>query len=83
MVGKDASGTVTYSTITHLPDGTVNPVDSTTAPVIAPDLLQFRRRWAVEKDAPVTGVRRITVGVTLTSPAGGPPVNFQMSMVRP
>src|SRR3954447_8034968 len=83
MVGKNPGGTVTYSTITHSPDGTVTPVTSTTAPVTAPDLLQFKRRWAVEKDTPVTGVRRITVAVTLQSPAGGPPVNFQMSMVRP
>jgi prepilin-type N-terminal cleavage/methylation domain-containing protein len=83
MVGKDAGGTVTYSTITHQPDGTVTPETTTTAPVTSPDQLQFKRRWAIEKDTPVTGVRRITVAVTLQSPAGGPPVNFQMSMVRP
>jgi hypothetical protein len=55
---------------------------STTQPDPAPDTLQFRRRWVIEKDSPVTGVRRVTVAVLLTSPAVGN-VNFQMSMVRP
>jgi hypothetical protein len=44
--------------------------------------MQFKRRWVIEKDMPVAGVRRITVAVSLPSTAG-PPVNFQMSMVRP
>jgi prepilin-type N-terminal cleavage/methylation domain-containing protein len=82
LLGKDASGDPTYTTTTHQPDGTVTSVTSTTAPDPAPDTLQFRRRWVIEKDSPVAGVRRVTVAVLLTSPAVGN-VNFQMSMVRP
>ncbi len=81
-LGKDASGTVTYNTITHQPDGTVVSTSTTTAPAIPADTIQFKRRWAIEKDTPVTGVRRITVAVSLQSTVG-PPINFQMSMVRP
>ena len=82
LLGKDGSGNTTYTTTTHQPDGTVASATSTTAPNPAPDTLQFRRRWVIEKDAPVNGVRRVTVAVLLQSPAGVP-VNFQMSMVRP
>jgi len=81
-LGKDGSGNTTYTTTTHQPDGTVTSATSTTKPDGTPDTLQFRRRWVIEKDSPVTGVRRITVAVLLQSPAGVP-VNFQMSMVRP
>jgi hypothetical protein len=82
LLGKDASGNTTYTTTTHEPDGTIAAVTSTTQPAATPDTLQFRRRWVIEKDSPVIGVRRITVAVLLTSPAG-PNVNFRMSMVRP
>jgi hypothetical protein len=81
LLGKDGSGNPTYNTITHLPDGTVSSTVTAAAPTTSPDMMQFRRRWVVEKDKPVAGVRRITVAVSLHSPAG-PPVNFQMSMVR-
>ena len=43
----------------------------------------FKRRWIIEMDQPVTGVRRITVLVTLENQQVQPPVTFQMSMVRP
>jgi Tfp pilus assembly protein PilV len=82
LLGKDSSGNATYTTTTHQPDGTVASVTSSTPPDPAPDTLQFRRRWVIEKDSPVVGVRRVTVAVLLTSPAVGN-VNFQMSMVRP
>jgi len=82
QVGKDGSGNTVYSTITHQPDGLAAVTTTSTAPVPSPDLMTFRRRWVIEKDTPVVGVRRITVAVSLTSPAG-PGVNFLMSMVRP
>jgi hypothetical protein len=82
LLGKDSGGRVTYNTITHQPDGTVNSVSTTTAPAMSADALPFKRRWVIEKDTPVIGVRRITVAVSLQSPTG-PAVNFQMSMVRP
>jgi hypothetical protein len=82
LLGKDAVGNVTYNTVTHQPDGTVTPTSTTTVPTISSDTMQFKRRWVIEKDTPVAGVRRITVAVSLPSTAG-PPVNFRMSMVRP
>jgi hypothetical protein len=45
--------------------------------------IAFQRRWIIELNQPVTGVRRITVLVTCTNGFVQPPVTFQMSMVRP
>jgi len=81
LLSKDGSGNVTYTTTSHKPDGTVESSVASTAPATVAGMMQFKRRWAVEKDTPVSGVRRITVAVSLQSPTG-PPVNFQMSMVR-
>lgn len=81
--GKDASGNTTYTMVSHAPDGTVTNTTSTSAPPLGSDTLTFNRRWTIEKDAPVSGVRRITVLVTLTNPVIVKTVTFQMSMVRP
>ena len=80
-----------YSTLTFSPNGLVPTLTtSTTAPTAGET---FDRRWMIEQDQPVAGVRRITVLVTLmdfsisastgstTTPSS--PVTFQMSMVRP
>jgi hypothetical protein len=45
--------------------------------------MTFSRRWVIEQDQPVAGVRRITVLVTLMDRTVQPPLTFQMSMVRP
>jgi hypothetical protein len=45
--------------------------------------MTFHRRWLIEGDTPVTGVRRVTVIVTLANKTVTPTVNFQMSAVRP
>jgi len=45
--------------------------------------MTFDRRWVIEQDQPVPGVRRITVLVTLMDKSIQPSVTFQMSMVRP
>ncbi len=45
--------------------------------------ISFKRRWEIDLNQPVTGVRRITVLVTLENQSVQPPVTFQMSMVRP
>ncbi|MGH9793182.1 MAG: type IV pilus modification PilV family protein [Candidatus Acidiferrales bacterium] len=71
------SGGVIYTTTTHAPDGTVTTSVSGAAPAGS----SFKRRWTIEGDQPVPGVRRITVFVTNQNPAG--PVTFQMSTVRP
>jgi prepilin-type N-terminal cleavage/methylation domain-containing protein len=82
--GKDAGGNTVYTTITHKPDGTVPPpVVSGTLPPVAGDTLVFNRRWVIEGDQPVGGVRRITVLVTLKNPILSQTVTFQNSMVRP
>lgn len=80
--GLDAAGNAVYTTTTHQPDGTVVTTTSSTAPATA-GTVRFKRRWIIEKDAPVTGVRRITMRVILSSQLIEPGVTFQMSMVRP
>jgi prepilin-type N-terminal cleavage/methylation domain-containing protein len=80
-----------YATLTFSPNGTIPAITTaTTAPTAGET---FDRRWMIEQDQPVTGVRRITVLVTLkdysigastgstTTPASA--VTFQMSTVRP
>lgn len=81
--GKDVSGNTNFTTISHAPNGEITSSVSSTAPAPGPDSLIFNRRWTIEKDAPVGGVRRITVLVTLTNPVIAKSVTFQMSMVRP
>ncbi len=72
--------TTQYTTTYHSPDGTVTNSTGTTAPAN----MTFHRRWIVEANSPVTGVRRVTVLVSINS-ANIQPNNatFQMSMVRP
>jgi prepilin-type N-terminal cleavage/methylation domain-containing protein len=77
MVG----GTLEYETLTFSPNGrTPTTSDSATAPTAGET---FDRRWIIEQDQPVAGVRRVTVLVTLMDATIQPPVTFQMSMVRP
>lgn len=86
-VTSTASGSTTYYTTYHSPsgvipgnpDGTSNPTSSTTAP----SNLVFHRSWLIENNVPVTGLRRVTVKVTLTGDNSVKPgVSVQMSMVR-
>jgi prepilin-type N-terminal cleavage/methylation domain-containing protein len=81
--GKDANGNTNYTTITHAPTGELTSAISSTLPPPSGDTLAFQRRWTIEKDQPVGGVRRITVLVTLTNPVLVKSVTFQMTMVRP
>jgi len=81
------SGQTLYTRTTHQPDGTIQTVTSPsgvlpTAPWMQGTVL-YKRRWLIERDVPVARVRRITVRVTLEGPFVQPPVNFQMSTVRP
>jgi hypothetical protein len=70
-----------YATLTFTPAGSTPAVtNSSTAPTVGET---FDRRWVIEQDQPVAGVRRITVLVTLMDQTIKPPVTFQMSMVRP
>lgn len=77
-------GVLTYTTITHNPDGTVDtPPSTTVAPAPPSDALVFKRRWIIEKDTPVAKVYRITVLVTLTNGTRTQTTTFQSSIVRP
>jgi hypothetical protein len=70
-----------YTTLSFTPQGlTPLPSSSTTAPTVGET---FDRRWTIEMNQPLTGIRRITVLVTLLDATIFPPVTFQMSMVRP
>ena len=82
VTGTDAGGAPTYTTITHRPDGTVTSTTANGAPP-APtsDMLAYKRRWVIEQDVPVTGVRRVTVLISLQSVPNQ--TTFQTSMVRP
>jgi len=79
----DAMGNAQYSTISYTPDGVMSQSAPTSTPPNAAGVISFERRWAIELNQPVTGVRRITVLVTLQNQSVQPPVTFQMSMVRP
>jgi len=80
-VASQSGGSTQYTTTYHSPDGHIPlPTTSTTAP----SNMTFHRRWIIEADTPVTGVRRLTVLVTLNTTSVQPNnASFQMSMVRP
>lgn len=79
-VASQVSGTTQYTTTYHSPDGTVTTATNTTAPTN----MTFHRRWIIEANAPVNGVRRITVLVVVTNSDIAPfSPTFQMSLVRP
>jgi len=75
-----------YANVIHNATGYVN-TSATTAPPTGTGTLTFHRRWLIEANPTVngitlTGIRRVTVLVTLTN-AAMKPVSFQMSLVRP
>jgi len=79
-VASVVGGTTEYTTTYHSPDGTITATTNTTAP----SNMTFHRRWIIEANTPVNGVRRITVLVTITSSDIAPfNPTFQMSLVRP
>jgi prepilin-type N-terminal cleavage/methylation domain-containing protein len=82
--GKSA-GQNGYWTLTHTPNGQASSkFVAGNPPAPAGDMLVFKRRWIIEQDTPVQGVRRITVLVTLQTPSAGAAAgSFQTSMVRP
>jgi prepilin-type N-terminal cleavage/methylation domain-containing protein len=82
-VSQQISGVTTFVTTSHNADGTTVVTSNPTAATADVNVTAFHRRWIVEKDQPIMGVRRITVVVTLTNSYINPPVSFQTSMVRP
>ena len=79
----DANGNPVYTTLTHNADGTMTPTTSSTAPDLLSGTFGFTRRWYIEANQPVTGMRRITVVVTMQNQSVAGMAPFQMSMVRP
>ncbi|HKD13206.1 MAG TPA: prepilin-type N-terminal cleavage/methylation domain-containing protein [Candidatus Angelobacter sp.] len=84
--GTDSKGNANYTQIIHTPNG--DAVAQTFAgppPPPSADMLVFSRRWLIEQDIPVKGVRRVTVAVSLpnTAAAGPGAALFQTTMVRP
>jgi prepilin-type N-terminal cleavage/methylation domain-containing protein len=81
MTCTTSSGTAgSYVIVPFSPNGqTPTPTCATSAPAG----MTFDRKWVIEMNQPVTGVRRITVLVTLDDLTVQPPVTFQMSIVRP
>lgn len=73
--------TLSYSPSGQAPNSPLNPALCKANPPLAG--MTFDRRWVIEQDQPVVGLRRITVLVTLSDQTIQPPVTFQMSMVRP
>ena len=76
-----SNGTTQYTTTYHSPDGHITTPAATSTP--STQQMTFHRRWLIEGDTPVTGVRRVTVIVTLSNKTVTPTVTFQMSSVRP
>ncbi|HXB20415.1 MAG TPA: prepilin-type N-terminal cleavage/methylation domain-containing protein [Candidatus Solibacter sp.] len=73
-----------YTITKHSPNGTASSKTIVgTPPAATPDMAVFNRRWLIEANTPVNGVRRITVLVTLTTATQGQQATFQMSTVRP
>jgi type II secretory pathway pseudopilin PulG len=71
------AGAVVATTTYHSPDGRIVNADG-----IPGNNRSFHRRWIIEADTPVVGVRRITVQVSENDP-NLKLVPFQMSLVRP
>jgi prepilin-type N-terminal cleavage/methylation domain-containing protein len=79
----DASGNLQYTTTSHQPNGTITTTVTSSRTALIAGAIYFKRRWVIEKDQPISGLKRITVYVFLENLSVAPDVQFQMSMVRP
>jgi hypothetical protein len=87
-VATGTSPNYTYTTTTHNPNGTITTASSTSLATALTNSIQFERRWLIEANPTIggtvmTGMRRITVLVTVQNASVQPPVTFQLSVVRP
>jgi Tfp pilus assembly protein PilV len=87
-VATGTSPNYTYTTTTHNANGTILPTTSNSLSAQMTNAVQFERRWLIEANPTIggtvmTGMRRITVLVTVTNASVQPPVVFQLSVVRP
>jgi prepilin-type N-terminal cleavage/methylation domain-containing protein len=86
-IASTTGTTTTYSSVIHNSTGYVQSGANTAAPS-GSGIVAFHRRWVIEADPVVNGItltgsRRVTVLVSLTNQSVRPPVNFQLSLVRP
>ncbi len=86
-IASTSGGTTTYTNIIHKATGEIVSSSTSVAPTVS-GAIGFHRRWLIESSPSVnsitlTGIRRVTVLVTLTNQSIVPPVSFQMSLVRP
>jgi prepilin-type N-terminal cleavage/methylation domain-containing protein len=78
------SGSVeNYTSTCHTAAGQLTQTTSTSSTSADQASVAFHRRWTIEMDQPITGLKRITVLVTLVNGYVQPPVSFQMTSVRP
>jgi prepilin-type N-terminal cleavage/methylation domain-containing protein len=87
-VATGTSPNYTYTTTTHNPNGTITTATSTSLSAQLTNAVQFQRRWLIEANPTIggvvmTGMRRITVLVAVQNASVQPPVQFQLSVVRP
>ncbi len=82
-VSSISGGSQLYTTTCHQSNGLVQTTTSTSSSTAAGGALAFHRRWTIEMDQPLTGLKRVTVLTTLKNGYVRPAVSFQLSMVRP
>jgi Tfp pilus assembly protein PilV len=81
--GLDANGNPQYTTTAQQPNGKMVVSQSASRTALINGAIYFKRRWIIEANQPINGLRRVTVYVFLENQSVTPGVSFQMSMVRP
>jgi prepilin-type N-terminal cleavage/methylation domain-containing protein len=82
-VSSLSAGSQVYTSTCHTPGGSTTTSTSSTSNAIDVGAVAFHRRWTIEMDQPITGVKRITVLATLENGYMKPPITVQESTVRP
>jgi type IV pilus modification protein PilV len=82
IVETTTAGGVT-TLYTQTPGGNITVTPGGSMPAVTKDTLTFNRQWTIAANTPISGVRQITVLVTLTNQSLKPPVTFQTSTVHP
>lgn len=82
-VSSLSGGNPVYTSTCHTPGGATTITTNGTANTNDIGAIAFHRRWTIEMDQPITGIKRITVLVTLENGYMNPPITVQESTVRP
>ena len=62
----DVNGNLQYSTTVNQPNGIIPPPSiSTSRTALISGSIYFKRRWVIEQDQPIVGLKRVTVWVSL------------------